>query len=178
MSEMLRLIKVYSVHAQDVERVDVGTNSYLPTALIHHHPKNSLQAKFSMEFCMAVLLLYGRAGLTVFTDEVVNRPEVQAMISRVHFGVNAEAEAAGYNKMTTLIDLHLKDGRTVHGKADFGKGSPADPMTFDDVAAKFLDCAAYAKWPTDKAKAIVGHVQLPRKPPADIRTLTALCARS
>ena len=32
-----------------------------------------------MEFCMAALLLYGKAGLTEFTDAVVNRPEVQAM---------------------------------------------------------------------------------------------------
>jgi 2-methylcitrate dehydratase PrpD len=177
MTEMLRLIQEYGIHAQDVERVDVGTNSYMPTALIHHEPKNSLQAKFSMEFCMAALLLYGRAGLTIFTDEVVNRPEVQSMIARVHFGVNAEAEAAGYNKMTTIIDLHLKDGRTIHGKADFGKGSPANPMSFDDVAAKFLDCAAFAKWPELKAKAIVASVRNLEQIP-DIRTLTALCARS
>ena len=40
---------------------------------------------------MAALLLYGRAGLGEFTDEVVNRPEVQSMIERVHFGVNPVA---------------------------------------------------------------------------------------
>jgi 2-methylcitrate dehydratase PrpD len=177
MAVMMDLILENDIKPQQVKSVSVGTNHNIPNALIHHHPKNELQAKFSMEFCMAALLLYGRAGLTVFTDQVVNRPEVQAMISRVHFGVNAEAEAAGYNKMTTIIDLHLKDGRTVHGKADFGKGSPANPMTFDDVAAKFLDCAAYAKWPAEKAQGIVAHVQRLENL-ADIRALTALCAGS
>ncbi len=82
-----------------------------------------------MEFCIAALLLYGKAGLNEFTDKIVNRPDVQAMIQRLHFGVNAEAEQAGYNKMTTIIELHLKDGRIISGRADFGKGSPADPLT-------------------------------------------------
>ena len=113
-----------------------------PNALIHHRPKDSLAAKFSMEFCMAVLLLYGKAGLTEFTDEVVNRPEVQEMIRRVDFGVDPVTEAAGYNKMTTIIEIKLKDGSVISGRADVAKGNPANPMSYDEVAAKFLDCAA------------------------------------
>ena len=175
MTEMLRLIRENKIKAQDVERVDVGTNRNMPNALIHHQPKDSLQAKFSMEFCMAALLLYGKAGLNEFTDEVVNRPEVQAMIGRVHFGVNPVAEAAGYNKMTTILDIRLRDGKTIHGSADFGKGSPANPMSFEDVAAKFLDCAAFAKWPAAKAKAIIGAVR-GLEGARDVRALAALCA--
>ena len=46
----------------------------MPNALIHHRPKNELEAKFSMEFCVAILLLERKAGLAQFTDETVNRP--------------------------------------------------------------------------------------------------------
>ena len=49
-------------------KVRVGTNRHMPNALIHHRPKNELQAKFSMEFCMAILLLERKAGLAEFTD--------------------------------------------------------------------------------------------------------------
>ncbi|HUK14967.1 MAG TPA: MmgE/PrpD family protein [Bryobacteraceae bacterium] len=175
MTLMRGLIRENQIRADQVERVDVGTNRNMPTALIHHQPKDALQAKFSMEFCMAALLLYGSAGLSQFTDETVNRPEVQAMIRRVHFGVNAEAERAGYNKMTTIIDIHLKDGRTVSGRADFGKGSPADPMTYDEVAEKFLDAASYARWPSRKAAGIVDLVRKLEDLP-DVRMLTELCA--
>ena len=97
------------------------------------------------------------------------------MIERVHFGVHPEAEAAGYNRMTTIIDIQLKDGRTISGRADFGKGSPQNPMTYDEVAAKFLDCATFAKWPAGKAKAIVGLVRGLEKV-TDVRALTALCS--
>jgi 2-methylcitrate dehydratase PrpD len=117
--------------------------------------------------------LYGKAGLTEFNDEVVRRPEVQAMIQRIKFGVNAEAEKAGYDKMTSILTIHMKDGRSVSGRADFAKGSPADPMSYDDVAAKFEDCAKFAKWPSAKANQIIAHVRKLEDLP-DVRTLTAL----
>jgi 2-methylcitrate dehydratase PrpD len=173
MSELQRLIRANHITAEQVERLDVGTNKNVPTALIHHHPTTSLQAKFSMEFCMAALLLYGRAGLNEFTDEVVNRPEVQAMIARVRFGVNPVAEKAGYDKMASILDIHLKDGGTISGRADFAKGSPMDPMSYEEVAAKFEDCARFAKWPTAKANAIVEAVHK-LEDTSNIRTLTAL----
>jgi 2-methylcitrate dehydratase PrpD len=79
--------------------------------LIHHQPTKGRQAKFSMEFCMAILLLDGKADQTKFTDAVANRPDVQEMIRRVRFYADPEAEKAGYDKMTTILKITLK-GRT------------------------------------------------------------------
>lgn len=173
--EMLRLIRENRITADQVVSVDVGTNKNMPNALIHHQPTDNLQAKFSMEFCMASALLYGSVGLGQFNDEVVNRPAVQETIGRVHFGVSPVAEAAGYDKMTTIIDIHMKDGRTISGRADFAKGSPSNPMSYDEVAAKFVDCATYAKWPESKSRAIVAMVRKLEDVP-DVGALTKLLA--
>jgi 2-methylcitrate dehydratase PrpD len=159
MTEMLRLIRTNGIDAKDVVRVRVGTNHNMPNALIHHRPTNELQAKFSMEFCMAILLLEGRAGLNEFTDEVVLRPDVQAMIEKVDFVVDKEAEAAGYHKMTTIIDITLAGGRKVSGRADFGKGSPAEPMSYDEVADKFRENAEFAKFPSRAAESVIAMVR-------------------
>jgi 2-methylcitrate dehydratase PrpD len=173
MTALQKLIRDNDVKPDQVERLDVGTNRNMPTALIHHKPTDSLQGKFSMEFCMSSLLLYRRAGLNEFTDEVVNRPEVKAMIARINFGVNEIAEKAGYDKMTTILDLHLRDGRTLSTRADFAKGSPEDPMSFEEVKTKFDDCARFAKWPAAKTKAIMAMVEKLEDLP-DIRKLTQL----
>lgn len=176
MTEILRLIRANSIRAADVERVDIGTNHNMLNTLIHHKPTTGLQAKFSMEFCMAILLLDGKADQTKFTDIVVNRPDVQEMISRVQFYTDPEAEKAGYDKMTTILKITLKDGRVIRGKADFGKGSPVNPMSYDEVAAKFLGCAAFAEWPTPKAKQVIELVRKLEDLP-DVRTLTKLCSK-
>src|ERR1700694_1956709 len=94
MTELLRLIHANSIKAADVGHVDVGTNRNMPNALIHHHPTTGLQGKFSMEFCMAILLLDGKADQTKYTDAVVNRDDVKNMIERVRFYVEPEAEKA------------------------------------------------------------------------------------
>src|SRR5207237_5879264 len=113
---------------------------------------------FGSELCMAILLLDGKAGLREFTDNVVNRRDVQEMVGRVRFYVDPEAEAAGFDKMTTIIKIHLKNGRTLSGRADFAKGSPTNPMSFDDVAEKFRGCAEFAGWPAAKTNAIVEFI--------------------
>jgi 2-methylcitrate dehydratase PrpD len=159
MTELVRLMKEHELKAQDVERLDVGTNRNVPNTLIYDAPKTGLQGKFSIPFCMATLLLYGKAGLTEFTDEVVNRPEVQSMMKRVHLGVHPEAEKAGYNRLTTILEITLKNGRKVSGRADWAKGSPQIPMSYDEVAKKFRDCADFAKWPAEKSQRIVETVR-------------------
>jgi len=158
MGLMLDLIREHDIRPAQVSQVRVGTNRHMPNALIHHRPKNELQAKFSMEFCMAILLLERRAGLAQFTDEVVNRRDVRKMIDKVVFSVHPLAEAAGYEKMTTIIDVDLTDGRTVGGRADFGKGSPVNPMTDEELADKFRECAAWGGLSKPNAEKIVDLV--------------------
>ncbi len=158
MAVMMELILAHDIKPQQVKRVAVGTNHNMPNALIHHRPKNELQAKFSMEFCMAILLLERKGGLGQFTDEVVNRPDVQAMIAKVDFGVNAEAEAAGFDKMTTIIEIELSDGKVVRGQADFGKGSPANPMSDAELSEKFRQCAAWGGLDRERTQAVLDLV--------------------
>ena len=117
MSAFLELVLNHDLQPDDVESVSVGTNRHVPNALIHHRPTTELEAKFSMEFCIAILLLERRAGLAQFTDEVVNRSDVKRMIERIDFHLDADAEAAGYNSMMTNIAVVLHDGRVLETSA-------------------------------------------------------------
>jgi 2-methylcitrate dehydratase PrpD len=176
MAVMRELIARHDIQAANVKRVAVGTNHNMPNALIHHQPKNELQAKFSMEFCMAILLLERKGGLEQFTDAVVNRADVQAMIAKVDFGVHPEAEAAGFDKMTTIIEIELQDGKVIRGQADFGKGSPANPMTDAELAEKFSQCAAWGGLTPGQAKAVLDLVWRIEEV-ADVNELTRLLGR-
>ena len=176
MAVMLGLIREHDIKPANVKRVAVGTNHNMPNALIHHQPKNELQAKFSMEFCMAILLLERQGGLEQFTDKVVNRPDVRAMIQKVNFSVHPEAEAAGFDKMTTIIEVELDGGKVVRGQADFGKGSPANPMTDAELTEKFSQCAAWGGLDGKTTKAIIDLVWRIEDLP-DVNELTKLLRR-
>jgi 2-methylcitrate dehydratase PrpD len=175
MTELARLIATNNIQSAQVEKIDVGANHNMTTTLLHHQPKTGLEAKFSMEFCMAILLLERKAGLGEFSDKVVQRADVQEMIRKINFYVDPEAESAGYDKMTSLLKIHLKDGRIITGRADFGKGSPANPMTFEEAAAKFRGCAEFADWPSVKAEKIIAFVRALDTAP-DVSALSPLLA--
>ena len=173
MTEMAALIHQHDIKPDEVARVDVGASANNVQTLLYHEPKTGLQGKFSMEFCLAILLLERKAGLVEFGDSVVNRPDVKAMVRKVHVYVDPQAQAAGNDKMMSIIKITLKDGKVITGQSSFGKGSPANPMSYDEVAEKFRGCAEFAQWPTEKAEAVVELVRR-LESQSDMRKLTSL----
>jgi 2-methylcitrate dehydratase PrpD len=173
MTEMARLIEMHDIKPAQVVKVEVGANHAMLQALLHHRPQTGLEAKFSMEFCMAILLLERRAGLAQFSNSVVQRQDVKQMIEKVKYYIDPEAESAGYDKMTSILKITLKSGKVITGRANFGKGSPANPMSFEEVAVKFRGCAEYAGWPRAKTEGVIASVQTLETAP-DIGQLAAL----
>jgi 2-methylcitrate dehydratase PrpD len=173
MTELARLIAANNIEAAQVEKVDVGANHNMTTTLLHHNPKTGLEAKFSMEFCIAILLLERKAGLGQFLDKVVQRPDVREMIRKINFYVDPEAESAGFDKMTSILKITLKNGKIITGQAAFGKGSPANPMSFDEASEKFRGCAEFAEWPKEKTEKIIVFVRTLEAAP-NVSALTPL----
>ena len=57
-------------------------------------PATGLEAKFSMEYCIAAALADGRVGLATFTDDAVRRPDLRKLMKRVV--VREERRAAAF----------------------------------------------------------------------------------
>jgi len=74
--------------------------------------------------------------------------------------------------MTSLLKIHLKDGKVLSGRAEFAKGSPSNPMSYDEVADKFRGCAEFAKWPAAKTEAVIAAVKSLESAP-DVARLSA-----
>src|SRR5207248_11210717 len=105
MGEMLRLVRQNDIMAADVDKIDLGANHAMLTSLLHHQPTTGLQGKFSMEYCLSILLLERKAGLAEYQDTVVRRADVREMMKRVNFYVDPEAENAGPDKMTSILRI-------------------------------------------------------------------------
>lgn len=173
-TKMLELVRAHDLKPDQVAKIRVQARRSIHDTLFHHSPKSELEAKFSLEFGLATLLLERKVTFEHISDEFVARPEVQETIRKVEFTPipDEEAIARGYTLVTTFVEIDLKDGRTVGGRIDYGKGSKANPMSDDEVADKFRDCADYARWPKAKtAKAI--DVVRRLETVEDVRELTA-----
>jgi 2-methylcitrate dehydratase PrpD len=167
MDEVLRLIHENNIRSQDVDKVEIGGNQNNVNTLFHPQPTTALEGKFSMEFSVSILLVDGKAGLNQFTDAVVQRADVQDMIRRSKFSVDPEYNKRGSHGESlqailvesNIIKIHMKDGRVLVGHSGFAKGSPENPMSYDEVADKFRGNADFAKWPTQKAESLIKMVK-------------------
>lgn len=143
MDAMLDLVLGHDVRPEQVEEVRLGTTSMVLNALRYQEPENALNAKFSIPFCLGILLLERKAGIGQFTDGVVTSPRVRSMMSRVHPYLNQEIEARGFDRIRSLVEVRLTDGRTLAKGADTSRGTPQRPFSRDDLREKFLDCSAH-----------------------------------
>lgn len=155
MDLMLRLVRQNNLTADRVGKIDVTGSRLDVDTLFHHRPTSGLEGKFSMEFGVDIVLLERKATLSQFTDAVVQRPDVQDLIRRTSFYVDPTSDTV---KGFTL-KIALKNGRLIAEHAELAKGSPENPMSYDDVAEKFRGNAQYAKWPGEKAKRVIELVK-------------------
>ena len=177
MTQMLALIREHDVRPDAVARVGVKTRDGTYKTLFHHRPRRALEAKFSLEFCLATLLLERNLGLQHIDDAFVARPDLQELIARVEYTpyTDEEVREGNFTLVTSFVEIELKDGRSFSGRIDYGKGSKANPMTDDEVAGKFRLCAEYAGLPEDWADAVIDTVGR-LETLGDVRELTALLA--
>jgi 2-methylcitrate dehydratase PrpD len=53
-----------------------------------------------------------------------------------------EVEARGADRIRSLVEVRLKDGRVLSAEAEISRGTPDRPMGRDGMAVKFNDCAS------------------------------------
>ena len=136
-----------------------------------------------MEFAMSILLIERKATLSSFTDAVVQRPDVQEMIRRVRYYVDPEfnkLELHGASLQAMLVEqsflkIYRKDGKIISGRTEPAKGSPENPMSYEEVADKFRGNTEFAKWPSQRAESVIELVKSLERAP-DMNRLTAALA--
>lgn len=144
-----RLVAEHDLTPETVERMTVTLDEAASEMLIHAQPEDELQAKFSIEFCLAAVLREGDAGVQEFTDEYVTAPETRAVIERVERDFEPDlfgGEFAGYG---ARVVVETTDGETYTAEEQRAPGSPTNPLPearweekFDDCVAPVLDEAA------------------------------------
>src|SRR5262245_35760186 len=128
--------------------------------LTYPRPVTGLEGKFSMEYCLAAGVLDGRYGLGSFIDEAVRRKEIEKLYSRITVvedaacrgdDPNFEKKSSGSRGLVE-VEVRLKDGRQARKRIDIPPGHPRRELTWDDLRAKFADCAALANIATDRGR--------------------------
>jgi 2-methylcitrate dehydratase PrpD len=132
---LLSLVQRYDIRSDTIDRVQVTMSSQSALPLVYKQPENSLQAKFSLPFAVAVALADRAAGLDQYTDRKVKDSRVADLMERTDLMV-AKTTRSG----AAVVRIILKDGTSYHGKA--AKAQSSDTLALSKIEEKFRQCAA------------------------------------
>jgi 2-methylcitrate dehydratase PrpD len=119
----------------DVRRVRAAVNSKAATVTGKVDPPTGLDAKFSITHGIAVALIT-RPRLDHFTDAAAVDPGISVV--RALIDVDSD-DTVG--KQSAVVTVELTDGRALTQRVAANRGTPDNPMSDDDLAAKFSDNA-------------------------------------
>jgi 2-methylcitrate dehydratase PrpD len=125
-------LRQQGVRPEDVERVDLRVHPLVLELTGRKEPQDGLQGKFSVYQGFALGLVFGRAGESEYTDEIVRRADIVALRRMV----NATADAA-IDEASADVTVTLKNGEKKHVFVEHAIGSLAKPMTDADLESKF-----------------------------------------
>ena len=135
-----------------------------------YRPSCVVDAQFSMPFGAAVAVVCGAAGLDQFTMEQIQNPAVQDLMGKVVLAHDAEIEKTFPREWPARVVIHRKDGRRLDKFVRFPKGDPENPLTWEEMAAKFRALAGSVLSPPCCDEIVVGVRG------DDLAKLPALCA--
>ncbi|MDP2954172.1 MAG: MmgE/PrpD family protein, partial [Chloroflexota bacterium] len=142
----LSLVKERNLLPGDVEGVTVTVGEHgraLCTPLEERRrPKLSIDAKHSIPFTVALAIARRNIVLADFKGERLADPEILRLAQKVDWKFNPEFAIRGIEP--GMVEIRLKGGVAYSKKVDFAYGNPKNPISPDDLVAKFRDCAAYA----------------------------------
>ncbi|MBI2869222.1 MAG: MmgE/PrpD family protein [Chloroflexi bacterium] len=139
---MYHLKREQGIRFEDVAGIVCRIPSFFFTTLTSE-PKTGWDARRSLEYCLAVLLLDGEIKTEAFTDELLARPAVQAFMRNVKLvPISGAVTVAESLKQPETMVVTLKDGTEHVREVSYPRGDTLrDPMTDRELEAKFRECA-------------------------------------
>jgi 2-methylcitrate dehydratase PrpD len=122
-------------------RVEVAPACLAP--LRSELPTSPLEAKFSMEFCVAAALLDGAVRVDHFSDGVLSRPDLADLMPRIDMVAGDEFRDIpenGNDASAARVTITLDTGERRTVAVRHPSGSPERPLTPEQLRGKFRAC--------------------------------------
>jgi len=140
----LALAEDKNIRSQDIREITLSvTDAHL--ALLcqpldaKRSPRSPVDAQFSIPWGVASAIVGRSVGLGDFTDSAVRNPKVLEVTQKMRVEVDNSLHKPGPEP--TRVTVKMMDGKTHAMVVANPLGSLERPMSFDDCARKFRDCA-------------------------------------
>jgi 2-methylcitrate dehydratase PrpD len=140
----LALIADEDLRPQDIKEIILSVTSAHLALLcqpleVKRSPRSPVDAQFSIPWGVATALVKRGVGLSDYTDSAIRNPEILEVTREMRVEVDDTLHKPGPEP--TRVKVVTRDGKAFAKVVQNPLGSLERPMSFDDCARKFSDCA-------------------------------------
>jgi len=140
MSAVLNAMQNNGLVAEDLARIHIQTTARGADILSDpskYDPQTKETADHSLPYCLAAVAADGGVYPNSFSDEKLFDPRIRALLGKIEVVANAEIDAMFPATKRAIATLTTNDGREFTETVDHAKGSPQNPLSDDELIAKF-----------------------------------------
>lgn len=141
----LTLADRHQIKAEEVASVTVRSYSTAIGLIDTPSPTSPYAAKFSIQYCLAAALLYGKLTDKQFSESCIRDHQIQSLMKTVSICQDDEIEAqflADPTKWMCAVTIATRGGREYTRSEEYPFGDPQNAFTWEDTDAKFLELAS------------------------------------
>jgi 2-methylcitrate dehydratase PrpD len=169
---LLELKRSHGLNAENVAAIDIEVDSMTTRLLIYPRPSTDLEAKFSMPFCAAAVIVFGHPTIETFHESRIHDARIQSLLPLVTLRADPSFDSRPHLSQAK-VTVRLRDGRTVTHRADGARGYPGR-ISDDELATKFIACAGRRLSQTAAQRAFNAFLAIESSP--SVAELTSLCS--
>jgi 2-methylcitrate dehydratase PrpD len=139
---ILTMVREHDLHPDEILGIRVaileaGWGLVAEPCMQKYNPQSVVEAQFSMPFGAAMAAMYRAAGIDQFTEENVGSKNVRSMMGRVVLEKDIRIEKNFPEEWPARVAIDLLDGRHLETIIQHPKGDPKNPLSWDELFAKF-----------------------------------------
>jgi 2-methylcitrate dehydratase PrpD len=139
---ILALMREHHLQPDEIRRIEIaileaGWGLVAEPREQKYNPQSIVEAQFSMPFGAAVAVLYGAAGIDQFTEDNARSKSVRCMMGKVVLQKDIRIEKNFPEEWAARVAVDLDDGRQLETFIQHPKGDPKNPLSWDELIAKF-----------------------------------------
>ncbi len=141
----LRLRARYDLTPETIARVVCPVAPYIVGIVCEplaekRRPLTDSHGRVSLQFTLAEALARGRIGKDAYAESSLRDPAILALADRVEFAI--DPTMPGSERFKGVVEIETTDGRRFREVEEHNRGSAANPMTHQEIEAKFRENVA------------------------------------
>ena len=147
------------VKPENVEEIDIKTYDLAVSGHDHTDIPGSYSAKMSIPYATAAGLMFGKAGLQEFTEEMVADKAILELTKKIKVEADEELSAVFPGIQAAVVTIKTKNGEYTD-RVDFPKGEPENPLTDQEFRDRYDGLMGYGRIPDEVSERVYGLVYM------------------